>query len=1466
MENKKIVSQFYGIYFRFSLFYFIFFIKINIILNECNRSHPYISNEGKCISYCSYYKLNNKCFLDNSILIEQYLNNIIFVGYNYFNFLTFSNGDFIFQTYNSEDEIIFFGLKNNGGDFFKIIFPENRNNDFFSNSIYIKDGKEYFLNFDFYIEIYDFSSKELFYESKSDILGFHDENYRGNLIYLFDNIYIYSGLKYNYSISDYQPVITKFQLNLYNDDYNKRIKYSIINNTLTDIKVYSNMISCFKTEKSGIIICFCVYNENPNYYYIAAYTQHLEYLCKEENSIIIENKKVFIYSIVLKDDVGAFIYYENNYPIIFFREYDNKSFKNYFEQIILDKYYFDFYQENNDLIRISNDKLGFFSVQKNLGIIYVVIIHLFNNEGRIYSNHVKIRYYSIEMALILDYNNYKLSGYIKAHLFNNNFIIIGLSYNNRNYYNYYSPKNIRNSFMIIGYPNKTDSEFDILDYIKINNSSISNLMINLTENMKIDNNIFGYIYKGIKIHNINKTGTIYLVSDNNEIINNKINSELYNSILKIKFENNSYIKSEYKIEYSIIVTESNFAEYEKYPIYIKDYNGEEIEEIFNKNKKRYIGKTIYYDIILKENLSENCNNPNCSLCIENNSECIIFKSELEALNTNNIKYKTDLELLYSTIIIVVICIIPYFLFSSFHYLRIIFYILQFIIFCIITFNSKYKNHYLWENTEFEPIQVLSYPIITDIQMKLYPSKYLYDLNISNSYQKFSIIKTEVFSKECLLNYYIKENEICPITDIIINDKVKNYTDYSVLESIQLNISYKRNFLYGQLYKSYDFMNNKSFNIYFQPALNYKDISIIKTLENNKLLNPFSRLKSFCLYCDYIWFILFPISLMYYLMESRNDKKWNYFRIIDYILQLILIIIYTIRFAFFVDVKNFFKNKNKEFKNIDIINIKNDKYRSSYCPDFNINAESFPVAIGISMIFYFWLFILTNDYKKKNFENYKYFFFNDTNDVSKRKFRIYYLLFPFILLYIIAFIHDILNDIKVKKIYNSIIFNWELRPIKEINLNDNKNHEFAHIYLKDEKYYFYSWKNRFISLERYDDYNYLNLYNYKNGKICGKDSFGNDLFFPNDLVCPINHIYIDNISHGYNDAYLNIDLGNDSYLHYTNTKVDGQILVDIKVSSSLFPLQLNSEKSNELCEFLKNKKDVKCKNYYKFNTIPFYSTIDTDNYNIFSKDYYELSILNDTNVFLYGLTYQGINSTSIDKKNILINYKKQMDILISLSICKNIFSGLNILLFTYFSIILLFEEKVKKSFFFYISISLIFVILCHLIIIGICFDINRKYIQSFMNKINRDFENNKISYSPTLMLIIIIIFYLLFYICIILYIFIIGNNSLYNLDSNIIYDKINNLFKSQKKVEKQIHKKEKSDESLSSGFSEKKESDKCLICFIEETQMIFAPCGHKCYCETCYKSNQNKDIMKRCPLCRGNVEYAFKSLFFNNNKV
>ena len=265
---------------------------------------------------------------------------------------------------------------------------------------------------------------------------------------------------------------------------------------------------------------------------------------------------------------------------------------------------------------------------------------------------------------------------MKVNLFNN-FIAFGAGYIKSDY----SSKYFQNSLMIIGYPNKSDKTLDIIDYIKNYEYSISNIKINLTEGMRIENNIFEYKYKCIKFNNIYKSGNIYL-EYNGIIIDDLINSKIYEPyILKIRNStNNSYLESHYNIEYSMIVTESDYQEYDKYPIEIINYIGYETSERFNDNKNEYIGKSIYYDIILKENLTTACGNPRCLICYEKDYECISLKSEEESeVLTTKEKYK-DLEILYTTIIIAGASIIPFFYCYSFQNLRIFFLLFKLLFF------------------------------------------------------------------------------------------------------------------------------------------------------------------------------------------------------------------------------------------------------------------------------------------------------------------------------------------------------------------------------------------------------------------------------------------------------------------------------------------------------------------------------------------------------------------------------------------------------------------------------------------------------------------------------------------------------------------------------------------------------------------------------------------------------------------
>ena len=101
--------------------------------------------------------------------------------------------------------------------------------------------------------------------------------------------------------------------------------------------------------------------------------------------------------------------------------------------------------------------------------------------------------------------------------------------------------------------------------------------------------------------------------------------------IKIEFENNIYNKSEYKLEYSYIVTEPEYEEFEKYPINNSTTYGNDNEEIFNAQNQKYIGKLIYYYIILSEDLTINCGNLSCALCFESNISCITYRPYSETI-------------------------------------------------------------------------------------------------------------------------------------------------------------------------------------------------------------------------------------------------------------------------------------------------------------------------------------------------------------------------------------------------------------------------------------------------------------------------------------------------------------------------------------------------------------------------------------------------------------------------------------------------------------------------------------------------------------------------------------------------------------------------------------------------------------------------------------------------------------------
>ena len=381
-------------YNNFCINIILFFLLFHFILNECHRDVPIkLINDSCVMKYCTKEEYESeKCILDNPIIKTQYPNNIIRVGevkFRYLNFIEFSNGDMIFgvSSYPANNTRFFYGLKSNGRYFFKkndsneetpfkYLISDNVDEKKYesANSILISNGKEYLISIGrigTYTELFDFENNKIISKKTQDLIGYFNKNMRSNLLNIDkeSNTYILSCISEIDSINS--GIILLFNLELQTTGLSSS---SYITNKIENI--FGEVASCFITEKHKTIICFYIYkNDTLESYLLIAYNEQLVELNKELFKPSGLNRFVFFYSIFFRENAGAFIYFKTKevdlVPIIFFKEYDvnDDSFKDYFPNnnlIILDKYIFSPDYLINDLIKISDNKLGFFTSSQNL--------------------------------------------------------------------------------------------------------------------------------------------------------------------------------------------------------------------------------------------------------------------------------------------------------------------------------------------------------------------------------------------------------------------------------------------------------------------------------------------------------------------------------------------------------------------------------------------------------------------------------------------------------------------------------------------------------------------------------------------------------------------------------------------------------------------------------------------------------------------------------------------------------------------------------------------------------------------------------------------------------------------------------------------------------------------------------------------------------------------------------------------
>jgi len=654
MNNNKFFQIIYFILFDFNVKILVLMIMIKNI-NNCSIEKPILLKDGSCVSqFCTEDQFKNEdCIIDNEIIKTQWLNNIIWIGdkdFRFVNFAKYSNGDLIIETTSSPDSSkrIFYGLKQNGRIFF-----EKYNSSFFSMEVKdqitneentrdesevfvvaIKDDefneKEYLVNvgkFEQYTELYEFEENKIYQMPSKDFLNITMENIGTSISYKIGNYnYILFGFLFQESEEVYSFYLKQINFTSINiTNYNPiKLREYIIND------VYGETITCFMTELKYIICFFLKSNRNYLSPCIIALDENLNYKQEYVFNQYLEIDNIFFKCIHWEKEAGIFAFYylssRQNLINLYFRYYNNNTnnFYNYFnriDQITLNE--IGKFNEScllNDIIKLTNNKICLISVSTNKETLYIIIINIIGE------NKLMPKYYYINIYSLF---NYKIFMSLRAINFNN-FASVAFSFcQNKNCENDQNDEHYT-AFMILSYSNSTDYKLNLEKYLFDNNNiKIENITINLKDNITIENNLFGHTYYGINIKNLINCNEIHLISTlNGTIINNGYILE-ENEQMKLLFINNEYKAINCRIEYEYIITEPEFEDRNNYAeLRDVNYGGEETEEIYNSQKYKYKGRTTNYDIILENDLSTNCRNINCELCIKNNRNyCITCHSD-----------------------------------------------------------------------------------------------------------------------------------------------------------------------------------------------------------------------------------------------------------------------------------------------------------------------------------------------------------------------------------------------------------------------------------------------------------------------------------------------------------------------------------------------------------------------------------------------------------------------------------------------------------------------------------------------------------------------------------------------------------------------------------------------------------------------------------------------------------------------
>ena len=634
-------------FFLLIIVYLVYF-KITEEL-ECNSSYPILKGEKCELTYCEEeeYKLRN-CSVNNFIIRTQWLNNIIQVGtknYRYINFVTNSNNETFFETsaHPESNDRIFFGIKEDGSPFFKdsngnknYIKKKNLSDKLYESVVgYIKinsedinyKDKEYIITIGKIgtkTEIFNYNQpdEEVQTIDESSLFGTSIRTYISSTINLTEEGIHYFFFCAIINSSGYFFSLIKFKFMV---ESGSKISFSKESNINYETEEDKRIVSFFITEKK--IIVFFYYCKQNSKYAISLLNTELKKLKEEDFYLENASKKALFYKCIhFKKEIGIFVYIlgedDSSVKIKIFEIMDDYSLKDYIPELVEFLTLIDNRKDYNinDIVKISDYLVCFSACSQDKDILLFELINFYEEKK------YNIRYYIIPIFKLY---NFKILWEIRLHRYNQH-LAFGFSYCNQESCIYDDKDEHFSAIIIFSYPNiKEGPSINLINYFYEND--INYLLVNFTENVNIDNNIFGLVIYGIKIIDISDTQIkLFSTKYNKEINKNDIIAQ--DDLIKIKSSNDEYNEMDYEIKYQLIITEPDYEEYNQYPSFIYKENDENEKASFIKTK--YAGKVGSYNIKIKNELTGNCKSDFCDLCFKNDTNYCIVCTDNYTFETN----------------------------------------------------------------------------------------------------------------------------------------------------------------------------------------------------------------------------------------------------------------------------------------------------------------------------------------------------------------------------------------------------------------------------------------------------------------------------------------------------------------------------------------------------------------------------------------------------------------------------------------------------------------------------------------------------------------------------------------------------------------------------------------------------------------------------------------------------------------